>query len=481
VTAATTAELRARRDDAADADLVELRLDSVADPSAAGALAGRRTRVIVTCRPPSEGGGFRGSEEERRRILSDALALGADYVDVEWRAGLDDLVARTSGRRIILSMHDFAGVPADLADRVRAMRATGAEIVKAAVLARGLSDCIPLRDLAHSAGRGGDFIPIAMGPAGVVTRVLAARFNAPWTYAGALGEIGQLTAASLLRDYHFRSLTESTELYGVVGGSVSHSVSPAMHNAAFRAAHFDAVYLPLPVADADDFVAFGRAFNIGGASVTIPHKVTLFDRVDEAYAVARRIGAINTIRVADGRWIGGNTDANGFLQPLTSRVPLKGLRAAVLGAGGAARAVIVALASTGCNVRVHARNRAQAEAISILTPIEVGAWPPPKGSWDLLVNTTPLGMYPHVDETPLPASELTGKWVYDLVYNPPQTRLMREAADAGCQTIGGLDMLVGQAQEQFQWWTGTKPIGGVMREAALKRLAEFARDEHYVV
>jgi shikimate dehydrogenase len=254
-----------------------------------------------------------------------------------------------------------------------------------------------------------------------------------------------------------------------------------MHNAAFRAARLDAVYLPLPAASAADFQTFGRAIGIAGASVTIPFKVTLFDLVDEVYAVARRIGAINTVRVVDGRWIGGNTDASGFLEPLKERVDLAGKRIAVLGAGGAARAVLVALGSGGASVRLHARNRSQAEDVAVITSADAGPWPPEPGSWDVLVNCTPIGMFPKVDETPVPADRLTGKYVYDLVYNPAMTRLLREAAAAGCQTIGGLEMLVAQAREQFIWWTGTKPAAGVMREAALRRLAEFARDETYII
>jgi shikimate dehydrogenase len=254
-----------------------------------------------------------------------------------------------------------------------------------------------------------------------------------------------------------------------------------MHNAAFRAADFDAVYLPFPAVSADDFHRFARAIGISGASVTIPLKVSLVDYVDEVYSVARRIGAINTIRVADGRWIGGNTDAMGFLEPLQERVSLAGLRASVLGAGGAARAVTVALASTGCSVRLHARNRAQAEDVAVLTAAELGPWPPAPGSWDLLINCTPVGLYPRVDETPVPKEQLTGRYVYDLIYNPPATRLLQDAAAVGCQTIGGLDMLVAQAREQFQWWTGTTCQAAVMRDAALKRLAEFARDENYLV
>jgi 3-dehydroquinate dehydratase/shikimate dehydrogenase len=482
VTGATMAELRAQRDAAPDAaDLIEMRLDTVADPSAAAALSDRRRPVIVTCRPQWEGGSFKGSEEERKRILADALALGAEYVDIEWRARFDDLVASTGGRRIVLSTHDFHAVPIDLAARVHAMRQTNADVVKIAATLTALSDAVPLLEIGSQAGCRGRVVLIGMGPYGLVTRILAARFGSAWTYAGGLHDIGQLSAASLIGDYHFRSLTASTPIYGLAARSVTHSVSPAMHNAAFRAARLDAVYVPMAAASAADFHDFGRAIGISGASVTIPFKVALFDLVDEVDSVARRIGAINTVRVDRGRWIGGNTDASGFLEPLQERIAVRGLRASVLGAGGAARAVVIALASTGCKVRVHARSRAPAEDVARLAAAEVGAWPPEPGSWDVLINTTPVGMYPGVDATPVPADQLTGRCVYDLVYNPTPTRLLREAAMAGCQTIGGLEMLVAQAREQFQWWTGDRPPAGVMREAALKRLAELARDENHVV
>ena len=481
VTATTTAELRERRDAVPDADLIELRLDSVADPNVAGALAGRRRPVIVTCRPVRDGGRFAGSEEERRRILADAMSRGAEYVDIEWQAGFDDLIAQAGGSRIVLSMHDFDGVPDDLPARVRAMRSTGAEVVKIAVKTNSLSDCVGLLDLGSQAGHGTGLVVIGMGDTGLITRVMAGRFGSMWTYAGGLRDVGQISAETLLKDYHFRALTETTDLYGIVGGSVAHSVSPAMHNAAFRAARLDAVYLPFPAASAQDFVTFGRAIGIKGASVTIPHKVALADSLDEVYSVARRIGAINTIRVERGRWVGDNTDAAGFLEPLKDRVALAGLRTAVLGAGGAARAVTVALASSGAIVRVHARNRRQAADVAMLAPATVGPWPPELDTWDLLINCTPIGMHPRVDETPLPAGHLTGRYVYDLIYNPTATRLLRDAAEKGCQTIGGLDMLVAQARAQFRWWTGTRLPAGVMREAALKRLAEFAHDEDHLI
>ncbi len=479
VTAPTMAELRRRRDEVVGADMVELRLDTVSDPDVAAALAGRRLPAIITCRASWEGGQFKGSEEERRQILREALASDAEYVDIEWRANFTDLLAQTAGRRVVLSMHDFAGVPDDLTEMAQAMRATGADVIKLAVATSRLSDCLPLLDLGAQIGRRGTVL-IGMGPCGLPTRLLARQFGSAWTYAGGERQVGQVTAAELM-SYRFRTVTETTKVYGLVGSPIAHSVSPAMHNAAFAADDFNAVYLPLPAADVDDFVTFGRAIGLCGASVTIPFKVSLCDRMDEVYAVARRIGAINTVRALDGKWVGGNTDASGFLTPLKDRVSLRGTRVAVLGAGGSARAVVTALSASQAQVTVYARNPLRAQEIAEITSCATGSLPPEPNSWDLLVNCTPVGMHPRVDETPLDAALLTGRYVYDLVYNPTSTRLLREAKTAGCQAIGGLEMLVAQATEQYEWWTGRKPAAGIMREAALRRLAEFMRYENHVV
>jgi 3-dehydroquinate dehydratase/shikimate dehydrogenase len=485
VTAPTTAELRQRRDAATSADLVELRLDSVSDPDVAGALAGRQRPVIVTCRPTWEGGSFSGSEDERKRLLSAALAAGAEYVDVEARAGFDDLIARTGGKRIVISEHHFDGIPGDLEARVRAMQATTAEVVKLAVQTKQLRDCVTLFDLASQPAGRNNLVLVGIGEHGLATRTLASRFHSKWTYAGGLSSIGQVTPASLIGEFRFRDVGPTTALYGVVGAPVAHSVSPAMHNAAFQAAAIDAVYLPLPAADVDDFVAFARAFDVKGVSVTTPYKVALFNRVDAVSDLATRIGAINTVRMEGGRWVGDNSDVSGFLQPLAGRLPLRDLRAAVLGAGGAARSVAVALSSNGARVSVHARDRLRAADVAALASGSVGEWPPARGSWDLLVNCTPLGMYPHVRQTPLPIECLGGGTVYDLVYNPQQTRLLQEAERAGCSTIGGLEMLVGQARRQFEWWTGVCPQADVMRNAAVKKLGEFVEsglhDENDIV
>ena len=470
VTGATTAELRANRDQVQDADLVEVRVDTVADPSAAGALAGRKKPVVFTCRPTSEGGHFKGSEEERRQILSEALALGADYVDLEWKGTCIDLMQRTGGRRVIVSNHDFTGMPADLNELAHAMLSSGAEVVKIAITAHSLRDCLTLRAVGKNSR-----VPmslIAMGESGIASRVLAGWMGSCWTYAGDGVAPGQIPAKRIQDEFRFRQIGGRTGIYGIVGKPVTHSVSPSMHNAAFRAAGIDAVYLPLAATDYDDFAAFADAAGLAGASVTAPFKVDAFERADECDAVSRRIQSVNTLRRSGNKWLGCNTDVTGFLAPLESAMQLRGKRATVLGAGGAARSVSVALASAGAQVALAARRADQAGGVATLTGATVVEWPPDPSSWDLLVNATPLGTAPDTDRSPLPDDYAypIDKLVYDLVYNPPQTRLLEAAARAGCRTIGGLDMLVAQAQAQFEWWTGRRPADRVMRDAALARL-----------
>ena len=472
VTADTTAELRTRRDQVGDADLVELRLDTVKDPSAAAALAGRKKPVIVTCRPKSQGGHFEGSEEERRAILSEALSLGAEYVDLEWKGSCADLLQLTGGRRIVLSHHDFEGVPADLQQMAQAMLSSGAEVVKLAITARGLRDNLTLRHIAKNTR-----VPmalVAMGEAGLPSRVLASWMGSCWTYAGNGAAPGQISEHAMHDEYRFRRIGARTAIFGVLGKPVSHSVSPVMHNAAFRSARLDAVYLPLAASDFDDFMTFASEVGLAGASVTAPFKVNAFERADECDPVTRRIQSVNTLRRDGTRWLGCNTDVTGFLSPLRSQMQLPGTRATILGAGGAARSVAVALASAGVKVTVSARRAEQAQSVAGLTGAAVAAWPPDPASWDLLINATPVGTSPNADASPLSSDYLFhgGGLVYDLVYNPQETRLLQDAMRAGCRTIGGLDMLVAQAQAQFEWWMGRRPAEKVMRDAAVKKLGD---------
>jgi 3-dehydroquinate dehydratase / shikimate dehydrogenase len=471
------AELRRARDEVRDADLVELRLDAVREPDAALAVADRRLPVIVTCRPRWEGGLFEGSEDDRLVLLRRAWEAGAEYVDVEQAAPFAPaFLASTAGRRIVLSMHDFNGLPPDLGDRARAMGETPAAVIKIAVRAATLSDAVEVFGLQRLLP-GRELVAIGMGVPGLATRVLAARAGCCWTYAGDAWAPGQMPAAVLRSGFRFGAIGRNTAVYGVVGRPIAHSLSPAMHNAAFATEGIDAVYLPLEAADAEDFLAFARAVDLQGASVTAPFKVSLARHVG-LDAEANRAGALNTL-VRDGAaWRATNTDVDGFLAPLRAKLALRGIRGTVLGGGGAARAAAYALRREGAIVTVCARRREQAEHIGATLDVQSAAWPPAAGSWDLLVNATPVGTAPGVDDTPWPDARFDGRFVYDLVYNPPVTRLLREAAGAGCATLGGLEMLVAQAQQQFLLWTGRRPDVAVMRGAAARALKERGWRDH---
>ena len=443
-----------------------MRLDGVAELDVAAALHGRSRRVIVTCRPTWEGGAFDGSEEERRRILMQALTLGADFVDVEWRAGFDDVIGHAPSR-IVLSSHDFDGVPADLDDRARQMRAVGTGFIKIAVMASRLSDTLGLPAIA----KGGNAAVIGMGEAGVPSRLLASRYGSAWTYAGGGVAPGQLPASQMVA-LGYRRVGPATRLFGVVSTNALHSLSPAMHNAAFCAAGIDAVYIPLRAADFDDFLAYAASMRIEGASITIPYKLDALRAAARADDVTQMIGAANTLRRCGDYWEANNTDVDGFLAPLEAEWggPLKGIRASVLGAGGAARAVAVALLWRNAFVQVHARRAERAQELAQALSVRAGEWPPRPGSWDLLVNCTPLGGVGMREESPIARDQLTGRFVYDLTYGGAESALIRDAREMGCRTLDGLPMLVAQAERQFEWWTGQRPMPGVMAEAIRTRV-----------
>ena len=500
VTGRTMQEIRQRRDAAAaaGADLVEMRLDTVERPDEAGALEGRRCPVIVTCRASWERGYFQGSEEERRRILEHALTLGAEFVDVEVKAGFArELIAARNGRGIIASSHCYGKFPNDLTERWIALRDSGAEVAKLAVECHSLKDAARVMALEQesSNSRPGHVL-IGMGDKGLASRVLSARIGNRWTYAGDNVAPGQVSTARMRDEFRYRDLRPGTAVYGVVGNPVMHSLSPVMHNAGFRHFGIDAVYLPLLANDAADFIEFARAVGLSGASITAPFKVHLMEAVDELEPLAERVGAINTLIMRHGKWKGANTDVHGFAAPLIARLadlPDKadlvlpaeagshegresnlpasaarsaaGLRATILGAGGAARAVAVALNDLGAAVTVCARRPEAAREVAALAGGQIGELPPPAGSWDVLVNSTSWDG-DRAAHSPVPPAALDGRLVYELLYVPPVTKLMADAAAAGCATIGGLEMLVAQAEKQFEIWTGQVPPAGLFMQAA---------------
>ena len=453
---------RARTAAEADADLVELRLDSMERPDAAAALEGRRKPAIVTCRPLREGGMFEGAEEERLRVLSEAQARGAEYVDLEWDAVQTPVMKESGGRGVIVSRHVFDCTPRNAGQMLDHLRAQGGEVAKLAVMTEKLAD---LRTLLHAVRPDRSSILIGMGSGGAATRVLAARYGSRWTYAGNRVAPGQLPASRLIDEFRFRRIRPDAAVYGVLGRPVSRSLSPAMHNAGFAALGLNAAYVPFETRDLEDLRPFAAEIGLRGLSVTIPFKQEVMALLDEAAPGAQAAGAVNTIAIRNGRWIGSNTDADGFLEPLRSRrIDLRGLRVVILGAGGAARGVGMALAREGAHVAISARRADAAERVARDIGGRATTWPPPARWWDLLVNATPVGSRA-LPGTPFEGA-FDGRLVYDLVYEPDPTELMARAAAEGVETIGGLAMLVAQAERQFEIWTGQRPPAGLFAEAA---------------
>jgi 3-dehydroquinate dehydratase/shikimate dehydrogenase len=404
--------------------MVELRLDSMERPDAAAALEGRTKPAIVTCRPLREGGMFDGAEEERLRVLSDAHARGAEFIDLEWDSVRAPVMAERGGRGVVVSRHVFDCTPANAAAMLDFLRAQGGEVAKLAVMTERVSD---LRTLLHAVRPDRASVLIGMGSGGAATRVLAARYGSRWTYAGNGIAPGQLPASQLLDEFRFRRIRPDAAVYGVLGRPVSRSLSPAMHNAGFAALGLNAVYVPLDTRDLDELRPFAAEIGLRGLSVTIPFKQDVLPLLDETAPAAQVAGAVNTIAIRDGRWIGSNTDADGFLEPLRARgIDLRALRVVILGSGGAARGVGLALVREGAHVAISARSADAAGRVAGAIGAQTAPWPPPARWWDLLVNATPVGSRA-VPGTPF-EGPFDGRLVYPTCIDPDPTELTQRAA-----------------------------------------------------
>jgi 3-dehydroquinate dehydratase/shikimate dehydrogenase len=402
-------------------------------------------------------------------MLIEASSLGADWIDVEDSAFWRGVLATVDKRRVILSHHDFQQTPPSLQSLLDEMRSADAGVIKIATTAQRLSDNLAIaRVLKCAASTGIDLCALAMGPHGIPSRILGPLWGSWATFASLPGGEatagGQLPADELGDLYRIRSINPRTQIFAVVGKPLEHSLSPRLHNAVFAAEGRDAVYIPLEAEDIDDFTRFCEAVPIQGASVTIPFKEKVHGLASSLSVEADQTGAVNTLLRKQGGWHGENSDVDGFLRPLRKRTNVGRLRAVVLGAGGAARAVVFGLTSHGASVCVVDIDPEKARNLAV----RFGAEHAPLGqvktmSWDLLVNATPVGMYPRVEDSPVPAEWLAGEWVYDLVYNPRDTKLLKDAAHRGCKTIRGMEMFLAQAVKQQQLWFRAQPPERVMQ------------------
>ncbi len=523
LTATETAEMIVEIDAAAraGAEAIELRLDYLASWSdeeitvlmkKAGDFPGE---VIATCRISDEGGQWDGDESERISLLEHVGLSGTDYIDVEFEAwkvssnirqkiGLVCDVNQDSQRprcRLILSKHDFHGTPASLERMLEDLRETPAHVVKLATKAESIVDALRMMDAVRTSSADRPTIGLAMGEAGLPSRVLAKKVGAHVTFAslsaGKESAPGQVSVAEMRELYRWETLTAETAVYGVIGCPVAHSMSPAILNAAFAETGHAGVYLPFRVEPAyEDFKAFvdgclARPWvGLRGCSVTIPHKSNLLRYVEacggEIEPLAARIGVANTLCVEPGSRDDGsdalvrafNTDYQGALQALQdgmdcSREELRGRRVLVLGAGGVSRAIVAGLCDCGCDVTIT--NRTHQRAIDLAGEFEAQVLP-----WDhrgeheaeIVVNCTSIGMWPETEDSPLPPEGFARQpVVFDTVYNPIETRLLREARAAACVTVDGAAMFVNQASAQFRLWTGKDAPVGLMREVVLHKLS----------
>ena len=490
VCAETAAEMRAQAMSVVPhADVIELRLDCLHPDELADVIADLEypKPVLLTRRPVEQGGHWNASREQRirwwaemhQRIKPDGIGFFFD-IELDINAALH---AHSQGH--VISFHDFAGVP-DAIDILFEEMYSGDANVKIAWKADDICETIPAFHLLRTASETDRWLtPVAMGESGKWTRILGPALGARMTYAspgtGAETAPGQISARDMTDLYRVNALSGETAVFGIIGGNTSYSMSPSMHNAVFAELGDDAVFVPLQVGDLEAFMrrmvlpsSREVEINFKGFAVTNPHKTAIIDYLDELDPEAARIGAVNTVKIDGGRLIGYNTDAGGFIAPLRKRLPLGGSRAAVIGAGGAARACVSALTSEGCGVTVFARDTSKAADLARDFSVELRTLSSASfAGFDVVVNTTPLGTKGDAEsETPAVAGDLRGvRLAYDLVYNPQQTRFLREAESVGLMTLGGLEMLVGQAALQQSIWTGRPAPVQVMRDAALARLA----------
>ncbi len=476
------------------ADAVELRFDYLpaeALPQLIVEISSRRARgslpLILTFRPREQGGKRDLSLQDRRdfwRRLPPEIVNSIAYADFEF-----DLAKSFAGERppvpwekVICSWHDFAGTPRDLIARYDRMAGTPAAVVKIATQANRIGDCLRVFELIEHARGKKPVIALAMGLPGLMTRVLALSRGAMLTFGalrrGAESAAGQPTIAELRDLYRVKQLSRESEIFGVIGDPVGHSRSPLIHNAALKALGRDGVYLPFEVADIDSFV---RDFvhpktrkldwNLRGLSVTIPHKLAIIPYLDFVDATARGVGAVNTVVIEGNELRGHNTDVEGAMKPLDEMIDAHGARVAVIGAGGSARAICYGLSLRGADVTVYARDLKKAQPLADDFKARIAPLESFNGRADVVINCSPVGMSGHSENRSLIKPEsLDGvKLVYDLVYTPEETALLGDAKRAGCRTLGGLAMLVGQAAEQFRLWTGVEaPVDVMWRAASLR-------------
>ncbi|TVR60087.1 MAG: type I 3-dehydroquinate dehydratase [Spirochaetaceae bacterium] len=446
--------------------------------------------VILTVRRTRDGGSWQNGEQRRLEVIAESLRAGYSHVDLEIDLEESEAgralaaEARAAGVRVIRSLHDFTGITSDPAEAIARLCARPGEIGKLAVTPRSTADLARLIDAAlDTAAR--EKIVLGMGEYGFPTRVLAPRLGCYLSFVSSPGHSaapGHIDPATMVEVYRYRDVSRGTAVFAVIGNPVMHSRSPNYHNRRFSDDRLDAVYVPIQVDRIEDFWTVARSLEILGVSVTIPHKQAVLPRLAQTDGDVRTTRACNTlVRLpltetqqggtqsggshleSSPRWAGFNTDIAGFLSPLRTITGRKvaGMRASVIGAGGAARAVCAALRSEGAGVCVLNRTVERADALkrefdlAASGGLDAGGMDLLRRYSDIIVQTTSVGMEPLEDDDPIPEFSFAGhEIVYDIVYTPEITKMLGRARRAGCPIVTGRTMFEKQAEAQYALFSG---------------------------
>lgn len=466
------------------AELIELRLDFLArPPDLKRLLAEKPCPMIVAIRRPQDGGRWKGSEETRLLLLRQAVAAGFDYIDLE--TDVADAVPRFRDVKRIVSYHNLRGVPPDLEEIHRRMCLQDADVVKIAVRAETPADNLRLLALCGKSPK--PTVAFCLGDLGAPSRILAGKFGAPFTYSAFNIERGIapgiLSSEEMTRVYRYNAIGPATRVYAVIGDPVAHSLSPLVHNAAFAALGLDCVLMPMrtPQSDLAETLKRFDTVPIEGYCVTLPLKESAAALASRRDAEVELTGAANTlVRRPQGGFEAYNTDCGAAVESLRAALAgqdagfgLAGRSVLILGAGGAARAVAHGMQRAGALVTLCNRTSERAQLLAQQVGCRVVDWTARHTVIpDILINCTSVGMHPHLDEMPIHVSALRqGLWVFDIVYTPETTLLVREARERGCHVLTGVDMFVRQAALQFQLFTGKEPPLDLMRRVVKRALS----------
>ncbi len=460
---------------------VELRLDWLAGDSEIiyflERLAARPPKgiLIATCRRQEAGGQYRGTFAKQLLLLAEAIRARCAWYDLEietLRLCPPEIVDVLLGDgKQLASAHFFQGMPQSLSRAAAELRRYRPDAIKIAAQCDSLADS---RQLLAFARKQRNIVAVPMGGVSLPARFLALRRKGAFAYAPVQNATapGQISLEEMKRVYRADRFDARTRVYGVIGNPIGHSLSPAMQNAGFAARRMNAVYLPFLVRGLKDFLGSVEPLGIRGFSVTLPHKERIIRHLDGCDPLAARIGAVNTIVVrGGGKLYGYNTDYVSVLRALERRIPLRGSRVLIAGAGGAARAVAFALAQAGAAVCVCARRPARAKSLARAVGGEALARASLRREYfDAIVNATPVGMYPQAGRSPLEANELNCRLVFDTIYRPRMTRLLQLAEGRGIETVSGVEMFVAQGTAQWEIWTGERAPEKAMRDAVVQAL-----------